>query len=332
MADLLTAVGEWVGDVLATAAHWIGSIPDGVLGAIIGVVATQLVTSVSTYRRRRDEYRAPQRAAIGALRAASNELKVAITAAMDHSGMSGRQTSDDAVVEVQNEFFRRLFGLDQAFEIAFLTVVDGPCYDHLVAAEKPYEALKRIANNPLLSRTDTPAGFTDFMVKLGTASDNLDADLGYLVDLAQQRLRPARRLFSRKPTAQRKPRGRPSIENENRPSPAAIQAAILLSQEQPAGGRKQVKLTQRQLNAGAQPAPLTTRIRGADLTKAHIGRVVVGPDDEGQLNPGKIVELMPLLTDPDGAWIATVHWAGPSGERVEHVKLRFDDDVDLADY
>lgn len=126
--------------------------------------------------------------------------------------MSGRQTSDDAVVEVQkNEFFRRLFGLDQAFEIAFLTVVDGPCYDHLVAAEKPYEALKkRIANNPLLSRTDTPAGgFTDFMVKLGTASDNLDADLGYLVDLAQQRLRPARRLFfSRKPTA----RGSPPAE------------------------------------------------------------------------------------------------------------------------
>ena len=242
--------------MLSSALQFIGSIPDGVMGAIIGVIATQLVTSVSTYRRRRDEYRAPQRAAIGALRAASNELKVAISAAIDHSGMSGRDTPDELVIEVQNEFFRRLLGLDQAFEIAFLTVVDGPCYDHLVAAERPYEKLKRIANNPLLSRTDTATGFADFMIKLGTASDNLDADLGYLVDLAQRRLRPARRLFSRRATAQRKPRGRPSTENEDRESLAAIQAAMLLAKGQPSAGREQIEVVlDRQLNTGNPPAP-----------------------------------------------------------------------------
>jgi hypothetical protein len=50
----LVAVGDWFVEL----GHWVGSIPDGVLGAVIGVIATQLVTSVNTYRRRRDEYRA----------------------------------------------------------------------------------------------------------------------------------------------------------------------------------------------------------------------------------------------------------------------------------
>jgi hypothetical protein len=193
-------------------------------------LATQTVGSVSTYRRRRDEYRAPQRAAIGALLAAANELKVSITAAIDHSGMTDRQTSDDAALEVQNTFLRDLFGLDEAFEIAFLTVVDGPCYDQLVAAEKPYQGLRKIANSPAFSRTDTPAGFAAFMMKLSTASDNLDNDLGYLVELAQERLSLSRRLMSKKATTRRTPRGKPPVEQSELPSPAAAQSAFLLSQ------------------------------------------------------------------------------------------------------
>src|ERR1700694_747497 len=135
--------------------------------------------------------------------------------------------------------------------MAFLTVVDGPCYDQLVAAEKPFETLKKIANNPLLSRTDTPAGFTDFMLKLGTASDNLDADLGYLVELAQRRLRPSRRLLSRKPPATRTARGKPAIEQGDRPSPAAAQAAYVLSAAGPPS-RQTVTPSERSL-ADADP-------------------------------------------------------------------------------
>jgi hypothetical protein len=242
---------------LTALVHWVQSIPDGVTGAIIGVLATQLVTSVSTYRRRRDEYRAPQRAAIGGLLAAANQLKVSISAAVEYSGMSERQTSDEGTLEVLNTFFRELFGLDEAFEIAFLTVVDGPCYDQLVAAEKPLQALRKAANNPLVSRTDTAAGFARFIVQLGTASDNLDDDLGYLVELAQRRLRPSRRLLSRRSTAQRPPKPKPSVERGDKPSGPAMQAAYLLSQDNPASSRPRVTLTEEPmaLNVGGD-APL----------------------------------------------------------------------------
>ena len=107
--ELVTAEDAVIPDMVHAVAMWVGSIPDGVLGAVIGVVATQIVTSVSTYRRRRDEYRAPQRAAIAGILAAANELKVSITAALEHSGLSDRDMSDEAVFETQNEFFRHLF-------------------------------------------------------------------------------------------------------------------------------------------------------------------------------------------------------------------------------
>ncbi|MGH3676368.1 MAG: hypothetical protein ACRDU5_11645 [Mycobacterium sp.] len=190
----LDSTVQRIGDWLVEAARWVGSIPDGVIGAVIGVIAMQIVTSVSTYRRRRDEYRAPQRAAIAALLAAANGLRVSIT-------------------ETRNDLVSRLIGVDQALELAFLTVVDGPCYDQLVAAEKPYETLKKIADNPLQSSTDKDSESEGFRQKVSTASNDLDAELGYLVELAQKRLRTSRRRLSKKPTVTRTPRGTPSIEN-----------------------------------------------------------------------------------------------------------------------
>jgi hypothetical protein len=173
----LDSTVQRIGDWLDEAGRWLGSIPDGVVGAVIGVIAMQIVTAISTYRRHRDEYRSPQRAAIGALLAAANELRIGVT-------------------ETQDEVADRLIGVDQAFEVAFLTVVDGPCYDQLVAAEQPYKALKKIVN-------DRQA---DFMEKLGTASEDLDAELRDLVKLAQKRLRASRRLLSKKPTVTRFPK------------------------------------------------------------------------------------------------------------------------------
>lgn len=318
---------------LASLIHSLQSIPDGVTGAIIGVLATQLVTSVSTYRRRRDEYRAPQRAAIGGLLAAANQLKVSISAAVEYSGLSPRETSDEGSLEVLNTFFRELFGLDEAFEIAFLTVVDGPCYDQLVAAEKPFQALRKAANNPLVSRTDTAEGFARFIVQLGTASDNLDDDLGHLVALAQQRLRPSRRLLSRRSTAKRPPKPRPSIERGDKPSGPATQTAFLLSQGNQASSRQRVTLTEEPLSlnaGGAGPPEGAIRIHGSDLTKAHTGGFVVGTDGTNPIG-GQIVDLLPIITATERTWVATIQWASPKGQRIDTVKVGADDAVDLVE-
>ncbi len=327
MAGELVTAENGVVDWLDSVSDFVGSIPDGVLGAVIGVVAAQIVGSVSTYRRRRDEYRAPQRAAIGAVLAASNELKVAITAAIDYSGMSGRQTSDDLVIEVANDFFRRLFGLDEAFEIAFLTVVDGPCYDQLVAAEKPFQTLRKIANNPLFARTDTAQGFAEFMLRLGTASDNLDADLGYLIELAQKRLRPSRRLLSRKPTAVRTRKVKPSVESGNRPSPSALQSAVLLSQSG-SSTRQRITPSDRSISDD-EPPEGTERLHGTDLNRSYLGRLVARTED-GVVVRGQIVELIPNLSSSERDWVVQVIWEHRPRQPPEPFMVRARDSIDVV--
>jgi hypothetical protein len=52
---------------MAALVHWLGTVPEGIWGALLGVTGAQLLTWVREYRRNREGYRAPQRAAIGAL-------------------------------------------------------------------------------------------------------------------------------------------------------------------------------------------------------------------------------------------------------------------------
>ena len=194
-------------------------------------------------------YRAPQRAAIGALLAAGNEMKVSLSDAMEHSGITGRTTSEDAAVQSLNNFLRSILKMHETFKIAFLTVLDGPCHDQLVLAEKPFIELRNLSNNPLFSGTHTAPGFKAFMMKLFTASEKLDADLGYLVELAQERLRPARPFFSRKSTQKRHASIRPADADRDKPSASALQAALILGENQPST-RERVDVADRPANIG----------------------------------------------------------------------------------
>lgn len=50
-----------------------------------------------------------------------------------------------------------------------------------------------------------------------------------------------------------------------------------------------------------------TTLTGADLDKTFIGKFL--GRFEGEYNRlGKIVELIPVITDPSGLWLATIHW------------------------
>jgi hypothetical protein len=57
----------------------------------------------------------------------------------------------------------------------------------------------------------------------------------------------------------------------------------------------------------------TERIKGEQLTPQHIGRFV--GQAMGSYNvQGRIVDLIPIGTDPDGSWLMTVHWAALPGQ------------------
>ena len=95
-------------------------------------------------------------------------MKVSLSDAMEHSGITGRTTSEDAAVQSLNNFLRSILKMDETFKIAFLTVLDGPCHDQLVLAEKPFIELRNLSNNPLFSGAHTAPGFKAFMMKLFT--------------------------------------------------------------------------------------------------------------------------------------------------------------------
>jgi hypothetical protein len=113
---------EWLGGI----PEWLGTVPAGIWGALAGAVSARILTWTAERKRNRDAYRAPQREAIGAIIATANDMNVSLSDALEHVGLTGRQTSDDAAVQSLNTFLRRLLGLDEQFSIGRLTVVDGP--------------------------------------------------------------------------------------------------------------------------------------------------------------------------------------------------------------
>jgi hypothetical protein len=114
--------------------HWLGTVPAAIWGALAGAVIARVLTWIAERKRNRDAYRAPQRVAIGAIIAAANDMKVSLSDALEHMGLTGRQTTDDAAVQSLNTFLRRLLGLDEQFSIGRLSVVDGPSRDKMLTA------------------------------------------------------------------------------------------------------------------------------------------------------------------------------------------------------
>jgi hypothetical protein len=176
---------------------WLGAIPEGIWGGIVGVAGAQLLTWVRERRRNRDAYRAPQREAIGAIVAAVNDLKIGVLDALEHLGVGGRQTSDDASAQALNTFQHAMLDLDEKFQIGRLTVVDGPCRDKMLTAYLAYSELRDWANT---QAQPTQESFAEFIRRIGETSNRLDTLIPELVDLAEARLSPSRRLLSRRST------------------------------------------------------------------------------------------------------------------------------------
>jgi hypothetical protein len=154
--------------------------------------------------------------------------------ALEHVGLTGRQTSDDAAVQSLNTFLRRLPGLDEQFSIGRLTVVDGPIRDKMLTAYVRYSELRKLANKPEVA---TQAGFGEFTRQMNDTSNDLDVLLAELVDLAEKRLSPSRPMLAKRPRVKvasnkarqkaqkqrrlRLPRGQAAGTDEPDPPPAA---------------------------------------------------------------------------------------------------------------
>lgn len=353
---------------MAAFGEWFGTIPAGIWGALAGAVTARLLTWLAERRRNRDAYRAPQRETIGAIIAAANDMKVSLSDALEHMGLTGRHITDDAALASLNTFLRRLLALDEQFSIGRLTVVDGPCRDKMLTAYVRFSELRRLANDPAVA---TPAGFGEFVRQMNDTSNALDTLLAELVDLAEQRLSPARPLLSRRPTvkvasnrARSQPKKRrislcrrkadepeqpdtgPWRADAPRPAVGAVPdagegetpsdgaAALHDARQQPDPDTPQPDEREVEVvgESGARARIRTELIKGEQLTRQHVGRLVTEGRDGFNIM-GRILDLTPVITDAAGSWLVTVHWAALPGQqpRIDRRRIRFSDDVELVE-
>jgi hypothetical protein len=234
--------------------------------------------------------------------------------------------SDDAAAQSLNNFLTALLVVDEKFSIGRLTIVDGPCRDKMLTAYLKFSELRDFANTKL---TATRAGFGEFLRRMGSTSNDLDTLMGELVDLAEARLRPARRLLSKRSSINvasnksEKPKQQSRRRRRDRRGPADSESG------QPGGGSPTnfVESTRvaadsasdateheaEVMGASQRRRIRTERIKGEQLTPQHIGRFV--GQAMGSYNvQSRIVDLIPIGTDPDGSWLMTVHWAALPGQ------------------
>lgn len=164
-------------------------VPTPLWGGIIGSGLTYVATYLRERRKLDDAYRTPQREVIGKVVAASHELKVCASDMVDQAGLTGRQTSDDAALSSIRAFERAILGLEEAFAVGKITVVDAACYEQMQVAYNEYSQLRRRTN--FGEMVQNPAGsFTQFITDLSRYSDILDAEVVKLVNISKDKLSP----------------------------------------------------------------------------------------------------------------------------------------------
>jgi hypothetical protein len=114
---------------------------------------------------------------------------------LEHIGATGRRTSEDAAAQSLNNFLSALLRLDERFSVGRLTIVDGPCRDKMLEAYLKYSELRTFANTQM---APTQASFGEFVGRMSQTSNDLDMLMGELVDLAEDRMQPSRRLLSKR--------------------------------------------------------------------------------------------------------------------------------------
>ncbi|KLI07909.1 hypothetical protein ACT17_02845 [Mycolicibacterium conceptionense] len=166
-------------------------------GGIAGSALTYGLTWLRERRRTADAYRAPQRAAVGEISAATYELTLRMFAFRDvcenlvnqHEGKLHRQIPDEQEEETATQAQRALLGVGQAFQTGRLAVVDAECYEAMGAAfhnfNKVGEALSGVAE-----LTPTAENMREKLAALMSFVRDLNRDVVALVKAGQTQLSP----------------------------------------------------------------------------------------------------------------------------------------------
>lgn len=162
-------------------------LPLPIWGGIIGSTLTYIITYWRERRKLQDAYRQPQRDAVGKIMAASHELMVTAGDMLDQAGLLGRRTSDDAALAGMRAFERALLGVEEAFAVGKLTIVDAECYEQMQIAYNEYSALRRRTHMPSLKDRHS---WVAFMQELNTYTGVLNEESIKLVNIGMERLSP----------------------------------------------------------------------------------------------------------------------------------------------
>ncbi|WP_182262439.1 hypothetical protein [Rhodococcus sp. UFZ-B548] len=75
-----------------------------------------------------------------------------------------------------------------------------------------------------------------------------------------------------------------------------------------------------------------TKVAGSDLNQTYIGQLI-GRHEGAYNRLGKLQELIPVLTDPAGLWLATIHWGATpdANAETEKIQIRFSDEVEFVE-
>lgn len=75
-----------------------------------------------------------------------------------------------------------------------------------------------------------------------------------------------------------------------------------------------------------------TSITGADLNQTYVGKFL-GRADRGYNGQGKILELIPVITDPSGLWLATIRWGQTpaSPAETERIQIPFSMPLEIVE-
>jgi hypothetical protein len=125
--------------VIATVATVVG-------GGIAGSALTYVATWMRERRRTLEAYRAPQRAAIAGIVTATHQLVLRERAFVDFIiDLGNRRRGDCSLAELHEEYdqiSRALFGLDNAFAIGRLTIVDPECFEAMGIAANDFQKIQ----------------------------------------------------------------------------------------------------------------------------------------------------------------------------------------------
>lgn len=76
-----------------------------------------------------------------------------------------------------------------------------------------------------------------------------------------------------------------------------------------------------------------TFVKGQDLDHSYVGKFLGGND--GHYNrQGKILQLVPVITDPQGSWLVTVRWGETptTPASTQQVRIPFHADVEFIEF